>query len=65
MRNMHEACFVNAIRIVDGRAEIGEDCRGCGRCVEACPESAVSITIPYLATINEAIKRIEDVVDVG
>ena len=58
------SCFVDAIKIVDGRAQIGEECRGCGRCVEACPENAVTITIPDLAVIAGTIKRIENVVDV-
>jgi len=58
------SCFVDAIKIVDGRAQIGEECRGCGRCVEACPEHAITITIPDLAAIARTIKRIENVVDV-
>lgn len=58
------SCFVEAIKIMEGRAQIGEECRGCGRCVEACPEHAVTITIPDLAAIAGTIERIENAVDV-
>jgi ferredoxin len=58
-------CFVGAIRLVDGRAEVGAECRGCGRCVEVCPEGAISITIPDLSDVESTIRRIEDVVDVS
>ena len=59
-----ESCFVGAIRLVSGRAVIGDECRGCGRCVEACPERVKSISIPGLSAIDSTIKRIEGVVDV-
>jgi ferredoxin len=60
-----ESCFVGAIRIVDGRSEIGDECRGCGRCQEACPNNAITITIPDLADVEGTIRRIEGVVDVS
>jgi ferredoxin len=58
------SCFVYAIRVVDGRAQIGDECRGCGRCVETCPEHAITISVPDLAAIDGTIKRIEDAVDI-
>jgi heterodisulfide reductase subunit A-like polyferredoxin len=58
-------CFVNAIQVVDGRAQIGPDCRGCGRCVENCPNGAIEITIQDSAYVAKAIQRLAQQVDVG
>jgi len=58
-------CFVNAIRIVGDRAEIGEDCRGCGRCVDACPNKAIELIISETAFIQETIDRITPLVDLS
>ena len=60
-----EVCFVGAIRLVDGRAEIGADCRGCGRCVEACPNGAIEITIEQGVYVQETIERIAPLVELG
>lgn len=38
-------CYVEAIRVVDKRAVIGEVCRACGRCATVCPEGAIEIAI--------------------
>jgi len=58
-------CFVKAIRVVDKRAEIDpETCRGCGRCVEACPKGAIAITIEDEGFIDNTIKRITGAVEV-
>ncbi|MHA1137545.1 MAG: DUF362 domain-containing protein, partial [Candidatus Thorarchaeota archaeon] len=40
-----DVCFVNAISMVDGKAVISAECRGCGRCVEVCPNDAIELTI--------------------
>lgn len=58
-------CFVDAIRMVDGRAVIGEACRGCGRCVAVCPKRAIGITIEQGAFVLESIARIGARVDVS
>jgi ferredoxin len=64
-----DACFVEAIRLVDGpaglHAEIGEGCRGCGRCVEVCPNGAIEITIDGGVYIQETIERIAPLVELG
>ena len=51
-------CFVDAIKIENGRAEISLECRGCGRCVEICPEEAILLTIEGEKNIEEAINRL-------
>jgi len=68
-----DACFVGAIQLVDGpadlrpdsRAEIGEECRGCGRCVEICPNGAIEITIEQGMYIQGTIERIAPLVELG
>jgi ferredoxin len=56
-------CFVDAIQIIDGRASISDDCRACGRCVEACPEGAIELTIESNLVFNETIERLSSLVD--
>ncbi|NWF96882.1 MAG: 4Fe-4S binding protein [Candidatus Thorarchaeota archaeon] len=57
-------CFVDAIRLVDGRAVISNACRGCGRCVDVCPEGAITLTIADPDAIERAVGRVSAVVDV-
>jgi ferredoxin len=57
-------CFIDAIHLEDGRAVIGEDCRGCGNCVEACPQDAIRINIDDSEYIDTAIDRLSKAVDV-
>ncbi len=56
-------CFVNAISLVNKRSFISERCRGCGRCVDICPQKAIELIIDT-TYIEESIKSIEKVVDV-
>lgn len=51
-----DACFIKAIKMVDGVASISDMCRGCGRCVESCPQKAIRIEIDpafYEVTLNK------------
>ncbi len=58
-------CFVDAIEIEGGKARITDRCRGCGRCVEACPNHAIQMTTPTTEAIENTVKRIHENVDVG
>lgn len=57
-------CFIDAIRIENGRAVIGEDCRGCGNCADVCPRGAIKINIEKEDYIENAIRRLSQAVDV-
>ena len=57
-------CFVEAIRLVDGRASISEACRGCGRCWQVCPEGAIQIDLGESNPMREAIEKLATLVDV-
>ena len=58
-------CFVDAIRLVNGRAVKSDECRGCGRCVDVCPEQAIEITIVNDHFVEESISRLSSLVDVS
>lgn len=58
-------CFVNAIRLVDGQAFISGDCRGCGRCVEICPNEAIELAVRDGAYLKAVIQRLAKSVDIG
>jgi ferredoxin len=59
-----DVCFIDAIKMIDGRAQIDEDCRGCGNCAEACPEEAIQVVIEDPEYITHAIQRLSEAVDV-
>jgi Pyruvate/2-oxoacid:ferredoxin oxidoreductase delta subunit len=56
-------CFVDAIHLNGGHAEIEDRCRGCGRCVTICPNGAIELTLADNAFVQTAIERIASVVD--
>jgi MinD superfamily P-loop ATPase len=59
-----EVCFVNAIQLVDGQAVIGSQCRGCGLCIDICPNDAIELTIHGSEYVENAIQRITQLADV-
>jgi ferredoxin len=60
-----DICFVNAITIVNNRAQIGKECRACGRCVIICPQGAIKLDITDKEFIEKSIKQIDQIIDVS
>ncbi len=60
-----DICFVNAIHLEDGKAVISDACRGCGRCVEACPQRAIELTLEDIRFKEKAISHLVPLVDVS
>ena len=58
------SCFVNAITLVNDRAVISKECRGCGRCVDVCKQKAIELRIDDKEYFEKSIKSIEKMVDV-
>jgi ferredoxin len=58
-------CFVDATYMKNNRAEISKECRGCGRCVDVCPQNARTLTIKDKNFVLKSIKQIENVIDVS
>ena len=57
-------CFANAIHLENGRAVISDDCRGCGLCVEVCPEHAIKLEVNAQDSLQKTIERLNRIVDV-
>jgi ferredoxin len=53
---------VDAIHLEKNQAVINDDCRVCGRCVEVCPEQAISLTIENASYVEKTIDRISELV---
>ena len=60
-----DVCFVDAIRLENDHAVIDQTaCRGCGRCVDVCPNNAIEVVIEDDNFIERTIERLSDAVDV-
>ena len=57
-------CFVDAIEIIDNHAIINNECRGCGRCVEICPQKAIDLIIEDVQYVKKSIEKIDKIIDV-
>jgi ferredoxin len=57
-----DVCFVEAISMVNGKAAIDENCRGCARCIEICSQKAIMLEIQeqdyYDMTIEKINKKV-------
>ena len=58
-------CFVDAIRMENGRAHINDDCRGCGHCAEVCPQGAIELRVDDPRFVENTIQRLSQAVDVS
>jgi ferredoxin len=60
-----KVCYVQAISVKEGKARIDDElCKGCGRCVQFCPERAIELRIEDSDFMRHTIERIEPLVDV-
>lgn len=58
-------CYVDAIRIKDGRAIINQEyCKGCGRCIEVCPRDSISLVFSDQGFLESSIEKIGPLVDI-
>ncbi len=51
-------CFIEARTLQNGRAVVGAECRGCGRCAMVCPRQAIKITLPSEEPLKEYLRRV-------
>lgn len=64
-RCAEDICFVEAITIENGKAEIDmKKCRSCGRCAEICTKGAVTVEMTADA-VKRSIEHVRPLVDVG
>jgi ferredoxin len=58
-------CFVDAIHLENQRAIISDACRGCGRCVEVCPQQAIELSVHDERFVKRTIERLAPLVDIS
>jgi len=58
-------CFAQAMEIWEGKAHIGSSCKGCARCVQTCPEKALSLKLDETdALFRQLMERVQKVADI-
>ena len=60
-----DICFVNAIRLQEGKAFIDDTCRGCGRCVDVCPNQAIELVVTHEQFLSHTLGRLTEAVDLS
>jgi len=60
-----DICFVDAIHLHKKRAFIDQNCKGCGRCVDVCPQKAIEIIFKDKDYVKNSIERIDKLVDIS
>lgn len=58
-------CFVDAIHLDDTTAVVDEGCRGCGRCIEVCPNEAIELTFQNNQFVEETINNLSPLIDIS
>lgn len=59
-------CFVNAIHVINKHSVINNNlCKGCGRCIAVCPQTAIELLIEDDKFIEKSIEKISPLVDVS
>jgi len=59
-----DICFVDAIKVENGKAVISDECRICGRCAEVCPNNAIKIKVTDDKFIDKTASRIKKTVKI-
>ena len=61
-----EVCIFMGMEMISNKAKVNQKrCLGCGRCENACPSEAISITITDPSYVDKLIKKLEAHVDVS
>lgn len=59
-----DACYLQAMEIVDGKASRKDICRVCGRCAARCPQKAIKISLCNPNVVDDVVKRLLTVVEI-
>lgn len=53
-----DSCYIKALSVPYGKAQISEYCRACGRCIKECPKGAIKMKITDPEYLDKAYERI-------
>lgn len=62
---LQDVCFVNAIEKHNEKIIITDECRGCSRCVEICPQNAMELKISDKSYVSKSIAELDKIIDVA